>query len=39
MRATKQVQKILSYYEGENAGVKGNPAVCSWRESSAARAR
>ncbi|MFZ0099004.1 MAG: class I fructose-bisphosphate aldolase [Gemmobacter sp.] len=24
MRATKQVQKILSYYEGENAGVKGN---------------
>ena len=24
MRATKQVQKILSHYEGENAGVKGN---------------
>ena len=24
MRATKQVQKILSNYEGENAGVKGN---------------
>lgn len=25
MRATKQVQKILSYYEGENAVVKGQP--------------
>ncbi|WP_149142944.1 class I fructose-bisphosphate aldolase [Gemmobacter caeruleus] len=24
MRATRQVQKILSQYEGENAGVKGN---------------